>query len=327
MKIERRKQPSHIEQTYRSLVENIKDYAIFMLDKKGNMTSWDQGSAKLFGYKRKEIIGKNFSVLFTKEDLKRKLPVLDMGMAIQEGRHLDERQYVRKNQTKFWSSGVLTSSRDKRGVHQGFSKIMRDVTQQTDLHQTAVHNSTHDFLTGLPNRNFFEENLIESIPKTKKGNTLAILYMDFNNFKRTNDEQGHRYGDLVLIEIAHRLSHNIRLSDVAARFGGDEFVILAKALRNRKDVARFADKIMKSFRKPIVIEKRIIYTSISIGVALYPHDGMKPGDLLRFSDMALYQAKKLGGNQVQFYDQTQIRKTKTWAKHRSQTKAEKLKSK
>ncbi len=272
-----------------------------MLDKNGRVGSWDQGGVKLFGYKRDEIIGKKFSVLFTKEDIKKGMPDSDMATAIQEGRHLDERQYVRKNKGKFWSSGVLTSTRDKKGTHQGFSKIMRDVTQQTDLHQTAVHNSMHDFLTGLPNRNFFEENLIDSIPRTKKGNLLAVFYMDFDNFKSTNDKLGHRCGDLVLIEIAHRLSHNIRMSDVAARFGGDEFVILAKNLDNKNDVARFAQKIIKAFKAPVVVEDKIIQTSVSIGIALYPGNGEKPSELLRFSDMALYQAKKLGGNQYQFY--------------------------
>jgi diguanylate cyclase (GGDEF)-like protein/PAS domain S-box-containing protein len=267
---------------------------------------------KLFGYKRNEIIGKKFALLFSKEDIKRGLPNSDMVTAIEEGRHLDERQYIRKDKTKFWSSGVLTSTKDKKGMHQGFSKIMRDVTQQTDLHKTAVHNSMHDFLTGLPNRNFFEENLIESIPRTKKGNILAVLYMDFNNFKRTNDEQGHRYGDLVLIEIAHRLSHNIRMSDVAARFGGDEFVILAKNLKNRKGVARFAEKIIKVFTTPIIMQKRVIKTSVSMGVALYPDDGKKPSELLRFSDMALYQAKKLGGNQYQFYSKIRVPKKSSY---------------
>jgi len=301
MNKDRRQQRTQVEQSYRTLIESIKDYAIFMLDKKGKVLSWDQGGIKLFGYKRNEIIGKKFSVLFSKADIKRGLPNSDMATAVADGRHLDERQYVRKDRTKFWSSGVLTSTKDSKGVHQGFSKIMRDVTQQTDLHKTAVHNSMHDYLTGLPNRNFFEENLMQSIPKNKKGNILAILYMDFNNFKRTNDEQGHRYGDLVLIEIAHRLSHNIRMSDVAARFGGDEFVILAKNLQNRKHVARFAQKIIAAFRVPIRIQKRVIKTSVSAGVTLYPDDGKKPNELLRFSDMALYQAKKLGGNQFQFY--------------------------
>ncbi|MEP7162152.1 MAG: sensor domain-containing diguanylate cyclase [Candidatus Moraniibacteriota bacterium] len=307
MEYQRRRQlqkESPIEQTYRSLVENIKDYAIFMMDKKGIITSWDQGACELFGYTRRDIIGKNFSILFIKEDFKKKIPQSDMATSVAEGRQLDERQYARKDKTKFWSSGVLTSSRDKAGRHQGFSKIMRDVTEQTDLHRTAVHNSTHDFLTGLPNRSFFEESIIESIARAKKKEILVVLYMDFNNFKRTNDVEGHRYGDLVLIEIAHRLSQSIRKSDVAARFGGDEFVILAKNLKNKAEVAHFAKKIIQVFREPILIKRRIIHTSVSTGVSMYSADGKKPSDLLRFADLALYQAKKLGGNQFQFYDKT-----------------------
>jgi len=308
MRKERRRQPAEIEQSYRSLIENIKDYAIFMLDKKGKVVSWDQGGVRLFGYKRDEIIGKKFSVLFTKEDIKKGVPDSDLKKAVAEYRHLDERQYVRKDKTQFWSSGVLTSTRDKKGIHQGFSKIMRDVTEQTDLHRTAVHNSNHDFLTGLPNRSFFEEKLIESILWTKTANILAVLYMDFNNFKRTNDEMGHRFGDLVLIEIAHRLSGHIRISDVAARFGGDEFVILVKQLQSKEDAKRFARKILKGFDAPIFIGKKSIQTSLSIGVALYPDDAKKPGDLLRLADTALYQAKKLGGNQYQFYsDSARVR--------------------
>jgi diguanylate cyclase (GGDEF)-like protein len=125
--------------------------------------------------------------------------------------------------------------------------------------------------------------------------------MDFDNFKRINDKLGHRYGDLVLIEIAHRLSRNIRMSDVAARFGGDEFVILAKDLENQDDVARFAQEIIKIFNAPIVVEKKVIQTSVSMGVALYPAHGKKPSELLHFSDIALYRAKKSGGNQYRFY--------------------------
>jgi diguanylate cyclase (GGDEF)-like protein/PAS domain S-box-containing protein len=297
----RQRSDSEIEQNYRALIQNIKDYAIFMLDKKGKIVSWDQGGIKLFGYKRNEIIGKKFSILFTKENLKKGLPDKDMAIAVSEGRYLLERQYIRKNKTKFWANGLLTSTRDKNGTHQGFSKIMRDVTEQNNLHKTAVHNSTHDFLTVLPNRNFFEENLIESLPKIKKGTLLAVLYMDFNNFKRTNDQEGHAFGDLVLIEIAHRLTHSIRMTDVAARFGGDEFVILAKGLRSEADIGRFAQKVLNAFKPTINIRKKIIQTSVSIGISVYPSDGKKPNELLRFADMALYQAKKFGGNQYQFY--------------------------
>jgi len=298
---ERRRPPYLSDQNYRLLVENVSDYAIFMMDKKGLITSWDQGAYKLFGYKREEIVGKHFSVLFTHNDIKKKIPQNDMKTAVLEGRHLDERQYLKKNKTMFWSSGVLTSSRDKTGAHQGYSKIMRDVTEQTDLHKTAVHNSMHDFLTGLPNRSFFEEILLDCISRTKKGETLGVFYMDFDKFKEVNDTLGHEMGDQVLIAIADRLSHNIRKSDLAARFGGDEFVILAKGFKSKAAIEKFAKKIVTTFRNPIGIKNKKIKTTVSIGIALYPRHGTKPSSLLRYSDLALYEAKKKGGNQFKFY--------------------------
>lgn len=223
MKADRRKNQFKIldaEKSYQSLIESVKDYAIFMLDKNGKVLSWDQGAKKLLGYNRREIIGKNFSIIFTPEDIKKGVPKLDLKQAQSEGRHMDERQYRRKNGKIFWSSGVLTSTTDKQRKHLGFSKIMRDVTEQKNLHQTATHESTHDFLTGLPNRRFFEETFFKAVHKTGGKNLLTLFFLDFNNFKKINDAQGHKTGDLVLIEIAHRLTRCIRISDMVARLGG-----------------------------------------------------------------------------------------------------------
>jgi len=298
----RRKIDHSIEQNYRSLVENIQDYAIFMLDKKGCVTSWDQGARKQFGYTRKEVMGKNFSFLFSPSDIKKGVPNSDLAVALDKGRSLDEREYVRKNKTSFWSTGVLTSTIDLNKTHIGFSKIMRDITEQKDLQKTVLHRSTHDYLTGLPNRGFFEEMLLKSIHDEKKKNFLAIFFLDFNNFKLVNDEEGHRVGDLLLIEIAARLTKNIRLTDVAARIGGDEFVLLLRSFEKQEDIKKFADKILKVFKPQIVVGKKKIKTSVSFGIATYPNDGKKAGDLLHHADMALYQSKKKGGNQYNFYE-------------------------
>ncbi len=302
----RTKKTAATEQSYRSLIESVKDYAIFMMDKKGRIKSWDQGGVKLFGYSRAEAVGKKFSMLFTKDDIQSAVPEADLVAAVIHTRHLDERQYIRKDKTTFWSSGVLTSTMNDSGAHQGFSKIMRNVSEQMDLQRTAVHNSNHDFLTGLPNRNFFERTLIDSLPKTEKGKLLAVFYMDFNNFKHVNDTYGHRIGDLVLIEIAHRLTTSIRKTDLVARFGGDEFVIVAKQLKNKKDTLGLAKKVAKAFNPFIEIEGKQIQTSISIGIALYPIHAKKPADLLHFSDIALYEAKKMPGAHYQFYNKKSL---------------------
>ncbi|MEK7616126.1 MAG: sensor domain-containing diguanylate cyclase [Patescibacteria group bacterium] len=297
-----------IEQSYRSLIENIQDYAIFMLDKKGRISSWDQGARRQLGYLRGEIIGKHFSVLFTPRDVKRGIPKADLKDALERGRHLDEREYRRKNGKLYWSSGVLTSTIDKSGAHQGYSKIMRNVTEQKDLQRTVLHRSTHDYLTGLPNRSLFERLLIKSIHHEKKNYLLAIFFLDFNNFKLINDEEGHRVGDLILIEIAARLTKYIRMSDVAARLGGDEFVILLRSFKKAKDVKMFAEKVLDIFKPAITIGKKRIQTSVSMGISIYPQDGKKAGHLLHHADMALYQSKKKGGNQFDFYEDVKLLK-------------------
>jgi diguanylate cyclase (GGDEF)-like protein len=219
-----------------------------------------------------------------------------MNTALRRGRALDERHYVRKDKTLFWSSGVLTSTIDKSGTHQGFSKIMRDVTDQKDLQKIIMHRSTHDYLTSLPNRRSFEENLIKALKETSKKNLAAILFLDFNNFKTINDQHGHKYGDLALIEIAHRLTKSIRAGDMVARLGGDEFVILLRGFENKTQIARFAGKILRVFRPELVVGKKKFVTTVSIGIAVHPEHGKKAGELLHHSDMALYDAKKGGKN-------------------------------
>lgn len=290
-----------MEQSYRSLVENIQDYAIFMLDKKGCIMSWDQGARKQFGYSRSEVMGKNFSAFFTAADRRKGVPKADLAIALKKGQSLDEREYVKKNGKHFWSSGVLTSTINPSNTHVGYSKIMRDITEQKDLAKTVLHRSTHDYLTGLPNRGFFEEILLNSMHDEKRKHLLAIFFLDFNNFKLVNDEEGHRVGDLLLIEIAARLTKNIRSSDVAARLGGDEFVVLLRSFEKKEDIKKFAEKVLKVFKPKIIVGKKRVQTSVSFGVAIYPDDGKKAGDLLHHADMALYQSKKKGGNQYSLY--------------------------
>ncbi|MDP2641836.1 MAG: sensor domain-containing diguanylate cyclase [bacterium] len=297
----RREIDNVIEQSYRSLVENIQDYAIFMLDKNGCIISWDQGARRQLGYTRNEVVGKNFSIFFTPTDISKGIPKNDLKRAFEKGRVLDEREYVRKDGRHYWSTGVLTSTIDLTKNHLGYSKIMRDITEQKDLQKTVLHRSTHDYLTGLPNREFFEEILLKSMHGEGGKNLLAIFFLDFNNFKLVNDEEGHRVGDMLLIEIAARLTKSIRISDIAARLGGDEFVVLLRSFEKIKDIEKFARKILKIFEPEVIVGKKRIKTSVSVGVAIYPNDGKKAGDLLHNADTALYQSKKKGGNQYNFY--------------------------
>ncbi len=303
MKEKRLNQSVDVAKSYRSLVENISDYAIFMLDTQGQVLSWDQGAKLQLGYGREEIVGKSFSLFYTHKDVKAGVPAFDLSEAKLFGRHIDERHYVKKDGSEYWGTAVLTSSVDKKGSHYGYSMIMRDVTEEKNLQQIIMHRSTHDYLTGLPNRRIFEQNLLEAIDQNKKGSLVAILFLDFNNFKHVNDQQGHGFGDLVLVQIATRLLKGIRITDMVARLGGDEFVILTSGFTDVQDIKSFASKILRLFQVPVKIGKKSVKTTVSIGVAIYPTDGKKASQLLHYSDMALYEAKKNGGNQFWLYSQ------------------------
>jgi diguanylate cyclase (GGDEF)-like protein/PAS domain S-box-containing protein len=302
MKDKRTNKPSNALKSYRSLVENISDYAIFVLDKIGRVVSWNKGARLQLGYTWKEIVGKPFSIFYTRKDSNAGTPTVHLAETKSFGRYVEERRFVKKDGKKYWGNSVLTSTLNKKGVHQGFSMIMKDVTEQKNLHNIILHSSTHDYLTGLPNRKVFEENFLEAIKNNRKGNLVAILFLDFNNFKHINDQEGHSFGDRVLVQIGARLAKGIRITDLVARLGGDEFVILAPGFGNIKEIEDFVEKVLTIFHTPLTIGKKSVNTSVSIGVAIYPTDAKKASQLLHFSDMALYEAKKQGGNQSWFYN-------------------------
>jgi diguanylate cyclase (GGDEF)-like protein len=123
--------------------------------------------------------------------------------------------------------------------------------------------------------------------------------IDLDNFKGVNDTLGHDRGDLLLKEAAERLSAALRKGDTVARFGGDEFVLILPDLKGTEDVIQVVQKIIKSFRKPFPIETHELLVTASIGIAVYPHDGIDEGILLKNADIAMYQAKQTGRDRYQ----------------------------
>ena len=168
--------------------------------------------------------------------------------------------------------------------------------------ETLAHQAYHDSLTGLPNRAFFEGRLIRALRSAAKVNErVAVLFLDSDRFKDINDNFGHAAGDAVLVAVADRVRAQLREDDLVARLGGDEFAILLAPLHKIEDAQRIADKIIASMDLPIAVPGDAqVFTSLSIGIALYPDHGATPGDLLNAADAAMYQAKRLasGGQQT-----------------------------
>ncbi|MGN8276461.1 diguanylate cyclase domain-containing protein [Pseudomonas sp. SMN5] len=161
--------------------------------------------------------------------------------------------------------------------------------------ETLAHQASHDSLTGLPNRAFFEGRLIRALRNASKLNEqVAVLYLDSDRFKGINDNFGHAAGDAVLTAVATRVRAQLREDDLVARLGGDEFAVLLTPLHKIEDAERIAEKIIASMEMPIQLPGNAsVLTSLSIGIAVYPDDGATPGTLLNAADAAMYQAKRL----------------------------------
>jgi diguanylate cyclase (GGDEF)-like protein len=161
--------------------------------------------------------------------------------------------------------------------------------------ETLAHQASHDSLTGLPNRAFFEGRLMRALRNGGKLNErVAVLFLDSDRFKGINDNFGHAAGDAVLVAIANRVRAQLREEDLVARLGGDEFAVLLTPLHKIEDAERIADKILASMDMPIALPgDTSVVTSLSIGIAVFPDHGATPGALLNAADAAMYQAKRL----------------------------------
>ena len=165
---------------------------------------------------------------------------------------------------------------------------------------SLAHQASHDALTGLPNRAFFESRLLGSMREARDSQTqMAVLFLDSNRFKEINDQLGHAAGDAVLIAIAQRLRAQLREGDTVARLGGDEFAVLLKPIHHEDDAVLIADKIIDSMHEPIALpEGGNITTSLSIGIALYPEHADNPEALVHEADVAMYHAKRSQGGRT-----------------------------
>jgi diguanylate cyclase (GGDEF)-like protein len=168
-------------------------------------------------------------------------------------------------------------------------------THLQNENETLAHQASHDSLTGLPNRAFFEGRLMRALRNANRLNErVAVLFLDSDRFKEINDNFGHAAGDAVLVAVAKRVRAQLREEDLVARLGGDEFAVLLTPLHKTEDAERIADKIIASMDAPIVLPgDHQTLTSLSIGIAVYPDHGVTPGTLLNAADEAMYQAKRL----------------------------------
>ncbi|MFO7602892.1 MAG: EAL domain-containing protein [Gammaproteobacteria bacterium] len=180
--------------------------------------------------------------------------------------------------------------------------IVRDITQRKLSEARLIRQANFDTLTGLPNRILALDRLSESIKRAHRLKShVAVLFIDVDHFKTVNDSLGHSVGDELIIEVATRLRTCVREGDTAARFGGDEFMVILNDIDNMIDTESVLEKILATMKTPFFLAGQEFFLGASIGVSGYPTDGEDAQVLLRNADAAMYKAKEAGRNTFQFY--------------------------
>ena len=222
----------------------------------------------------------------------------ELRIAIREGREWSGplRNY-KKDGTPFWNELYIAPVRDEGGRVVNFIGVQKDVTERKLLEEKLAHQAFHDPLTDLPNRSLFLDRVDHALKRARRrGDRVAVLFMDLDNFKVINDSLGHEVGDELLVAVAGRLSSCLRPVDTAARLGGDEFVVLLEDVEDAEEATRVATRIEGSLRAPFWVGGHNLFVTTSVGVALGGGNGDRSSDLLRNADLAMYRAKEGGKN-------------------------------
>jgi diguanylate cyclase (GGDEF)-like protein len=194
-----------------------------------------------------------------------------------------------------------TLRRSIASLQQQANALRREVHDR-QLVEQALREVNVDRLTGLPNRNVFQDRLDIDIKKAQRsGLPLALLFIDLDHFKEINDTRGHEAGDLLLKQVGRRLQSHVRDSDTVARLGGDEFTITLTGLNDTMSVADIAQKICSDLARPFMVEDEMAYISASIGITVFPRDAGSASELLRNADQAMYRSKERGRNRFAFF--------------------------
>ncbi|TWI53685.1 PAS domain S-box-containing protein/diguanylate cyclase (GGDEF)-like protein [Pseudomonas duriflava] len=286
-----------------AILENTND-AYLSTDDTGVITAWNRKAEETFRWKREEAIGRRMDQLIIppairethREGLK---SFLSSGDGEVLGKVL-ELPVVRKDGMLIPVEMRITAvDIENRRI---FSAFLQDITQRKLEEERRERDAQEDALTGLSNRRAmyaFLQNKLKA--DLSSANPLQLLYLDLDRFKPVNDTLGHAAGDQVLMEVAYRLKKCLRDDDLVSRIGGDEFVIIANGLTTRVATEGLCRRLLEQIATPILIGEHEAAIGCSIGIVTAPQDSRRADELLRFADIALYEAKAAGRNTWQFY--------------------------
>lgn len=217
-------------------------------------------------------------------------------------RSVSNEVFWRKDGTCFPVEYSTSPLKDLDGNNCGTTIVFRDITVRKANEARIQQLAYYDALTGLPNRTLFIDRLQQEIRKSNRNHShMSLMFIDLDRFKEINDTLGHDIGDQLLIEAAKRLKSCVRESDTVARLGGDEFTIISSGLLEITAEEMIVQNILAALAQPFLLNNETVYLSASIGITIYPNDGLTIEDLLKNADQSMYAAKKAGRNRYQYF--------------------------
>ncbi|HWS41296.1 MAG TPA: EAL domain-containing protein, partial [Arenimonas sp.] len=289
--------------------------AVAVLDLNFCFISINPAFSRITGYLLKDVVGKHRSLM---NSVQQNQTDYDEIQTILEntGHWSGELWQKRKDQGEFLCQSEVSEVLDSNGRRSHFVAVVSDITDTKRIEQELLHLANYDALTGLPSRSLLVEKLSKAVINARRNQSrVALLFLDLDNFKNINDSLGHSAGDRLLVVVAQRLMAAARDFGLVARLSGDEFVILLEDAESDKQIRSCAMRVLAQFNNPIVLnDNHSANLTGSIGVSIFPDHAQTPSDLLKFADVAMYQAKNEGRNTVQYFSEEMNAKSR----HRAQ---------
>ena len=290
-------------ETYvRAVIDNVNE-GIIVMDGSGTIMSFNPAAEKIFGYSDTEIIQNSFKNLISGENAE----LSGIYKSYSEESSSDSplgitREVVglRKDFSAFPLELKTSQIRIQNNLL--FITAARDITERKDAEQRINYMASHDSLTKLPNRTLLQDRIQQTLAhNNRRDQKAAVIFVDLDKFKTINDTLGHDIGDGLLQEASARLVSSVRSEDTVARQGGDEFIILLSTISHPEDAGVIAQKILDSITRPFIIKGKELHIGASIGISIFPEDGVDMETLLKNSDIAMYHAKESGRGNYQFF--------------------------
>lgn len=300
-------------------------FSIIATDIHGTITAMNIAAEKLSGYSRDELVDKASLTLLhderelisaqrdvvAEEDLPESGGFEMLTTGARDG-EMQEKEWtlVRKDGSRTPINLAMRAVTSDTGEISGFVGIAFDITERRQMLQYVTHLATHDQLTGLVGRALLRDKAVEAVERARRyGTKVAVFVIDLDQFKRINDSLGHTSGDQILIETAGRLRRCVRSTDVVARVGGDEFVVVMPDITSVTDVEHCALNLIARMSPEIQVEEQLINVTMSVGVCIYPDFASDAKHLLKRADSAMYVAKESGRNQYQIFTEDMMKET------------------